>query len=59
MKEITELIKKYNERHPEYVGYVYIKLYDDGSGSLYFHEKRISHSGFFNMTMLRKFCEEK
>lgn len=58
MEEILELLRKYNERHPEYLGLVGISIMDDGSGHLTDHvEQRINGSWFSSLIELKKILE--
>jgi hypothetical protein len=38
MDELAKLLKIFNDRHPEYRGMVYLTMFDDKSGSLYWHD---------------------
>jgi hypothetical protein len=64
MDELAKLLKIFNDRHPEYDGMVYMAMFDDQSGSLYWHDfsnskdvdLEISFKGFGSF---KDICENK
>lgn len=53
MKKLISTLKKWNDAYPEHVGLLYIKFYDDESGSIktmdddeifYFHDFKVLFS---------------
>jgi hypothetical protein len=59
MKKILKYLNIFNERHPEYDGDAWVRVFIDGTGSLNFHDGFILGTYFSDMNEFKSVCLNK